>query len=169
MKNFNLQNKKVLLMGLGVLGGGVATARFLALGGAEVTVTDFKTEEFLADSLEKLKDLNIRYVLGRHEEKDFLETDILVINPDVSADNKFVQLAREAGKRIENELTLFYEFAPCKVTVGITGTRGKTTTTNWIGSILKSAGKNVRVLGNDPEKPFLAEIYKCTEDTIAII
>lgn len=156
-------------MGLGVLGGGVATARALVERGAELTVTDLKDTEYLKDSLEKLRGLDIRFVLGGHKENDFLETEILVINPDVPANNHFVEIARATGKQIENELTLFYKFAPCKNIVGITGTRGKTTTTNWIGHILKFAGKKEQVLGNDPEKPFLSEISKCTEDTIAVI
>lgn len=164
-----LKGKKVLLMGLGILGGGVATARFLVEKGADLTVTDMKSEEFLKPSLEKLKDLNIKFVLGRHDEKDFLETDILVINPDVPANNPLVNKAREAGKKIENELTLFYAFSPCKTIVGVTGTRGKTTTTNWLGHILKTSGRDARVVGNDPEKPFLSEINNCTGDTIAVI
>jgi len=167
----DLKDKKVLLMGLGILGGGVATARFLALKGAKVTVTDMKTKEFLKPSLEKLSDFGdkIEYILSEHREKDFLETDLLVINPDVPADNKFVDIARKAGKQIENELTIFYKFMLCEKTVAITGTRGKTTVTNWIGYILKNAGKDARVLGNDPDKPFLSEINYCTEDTIAVI
>lgn len=165
----DLKDKKVLLMGLGILGGGVATARFLVGNGAKLTVTDLKDEEFLKSSLEKLKDLDIKYVLGKHEEKDFLETDLLVVNPDVPAKNSFVEIVRQAGKPIENELTLFYKFAPSKTIIGITGTRGKTTTTNWIGHILNSAGKRARVLGNDPEKPFLGEIKELDGDTIAVV
>lgn len=170
MDKFELKGKKVLLMGLGILGGGIATARFLVEKGASLIVTDMKTEEFLKPSLEKLKDLpNIKFVLGEHREEDFLNNEIIVINPDVPSDNKFVNLAREAGNKIENELTLFFKFAPSKIKIGITGTRGKTTTTNWIGHILKHSGRNTRVLGNDPEKPFLSEIYNCKEDTIAVI
>lgn len=167
----NLKDKKVLLMGLGILGGGVATARFLVDRGARLTVTDMKSAEYLSISLEKLADLKdkINFVLGEHREADFLNTDILVINPDVPADNKFVQIAREAGKPIENELTLFYKFNSCKTTVGITGTRGKTTTTNWIAHILNSAGERARVVGNDPEKPFLSEIANCDKETIAVV
>lgn len=167
----DIKNKKVLLVGLGILGGGVATLRFLVEKGAELTVTDMKSEKELEPSLVKLDDLKgkIKFVLGEHREEDFLNNEIIVINPDVPSENKFVQLAREAGKQIENELTLFYKFAKVGTTVGVTGTRGKTTTTNWIGEILKSAGKEVRIVGNDPEKPFLSEIYNCSEETIAVI
>ena len=156
-------------MGLGLLCGGVATARWLAEQGAILTVTDMRDEEYLINSIEKLKDLNINFVLGKHDEKDFLENDIIVINPDVPANNSFVELARKAGKQIENELTLFFKYAKYKTVVGITGTRGKTTTTNWIGFILKEARADVRVLGNDPEKPFLSEINNCTLDTVVVM
>src|SRR3989344_8771125 len=128
----DMRDKRVLLMGLGLLGGGVRTAKWLLEQGASLTVTDMKDEEALRPSLEKLKEYRdkIKYVLGRHEEQDFLDNEIIVINPDVPASNKFVELARQAGKQIENELTLFYAFSPSKNIVAITGTRGKTTTTN---------------------------------------
>lgn len=162
-------------MGLGILGGGVATAKWLLRQGAVLTITDMKEKEALAPSLLKIEEFaketksQIKYVLGGHEAQDFLDNEIIVINPDVPVDNPFVNAAREAGKQIENELTLFYKFAKFKTSIGVTGTRGKTTTTNWIGHIIKSAGMNVRILGNDPEKPFLSEIENCDESTIAVI
>lgn len=166
-----IKDKKVLLMGLGILGGGVATARWLVNNGAVLTITDMKGEEHLEPSLKKLEDLKdkIRFVLGKHEEKDFLESDIVVVNPDVSALNPLVVLAKEYGKQIENELTLFYKYSKNKTIVGITGTRGKTTTTNWINHILNFAGLRSLVLGNDPDKPLLSQIDLCDEKTIAVI
>lgn len=166
-----LKGKKVLQMGLGILGGGVATARFLIAEGAELTVTDLKSTEYLKSSLEKLEDLKdkITFVLGEHREQDFLANEIVVINPDVSADNKFVKLARENGKQIENELTLFYKFCKSKNTVAVTGTRGKTTTVNWTYHLLKSYNSNTVLLGNSPEKPFLGEISNVDEDTWVVM
>lgn len=146
----NLKNKKILLQGLGILGGGVATAKWLVEQGAVLTVTDMKDEVHLRSSLDALKDLKIKFVLGRHEEKDFLENEIIVVNPDVPTDNKFVKLAKENGKQIENELSLFYKFCKSKNTVGITGTRGKTTTVNWTAHLLGS-----KIIGNSVESPFL--------------
>ena len=167
-----LKNKKVLLMGLGILGGGVATARFLVEKGADLTVTDMKSEEHLKLSLDKLEDLKskIKFVLGEHREKDFLQNDIIVVNPGVPiVDNKFLGLSKNNGKQIENELTLFYNFCPSKKIVAVTGTRGKTTTVNWIAHLLKSRNSDTLVIGNSPEKPFLQEIKKCKEDTDIII
>ena len=107
-------------MGLGILGGGVATAKWLLRQGAVLTITDMKEKEALAPSLLKIEEFaketksQIKYVLGGHEAQDFLDNEIIVINPDVPVDNPFVNAAREAGKQIENELTLFYKFAKFK-------------------------------------------------------
>ena len=78
-------------------------------------------------------------------------------------------LSKNNGKQIENELTLFYNFCPSKKIVAVTGTRGKTTTVNWIAHLLKSRNSDTLVIGNSPEKPFLQEIKKCKEDTDIII
>lgn len=149
----DLKGKKVLLMGLGILGGGVATARFLAERGALLTVTDMKTPEFLEPSLAKLRDLpDIKFVLGEHREQDFLENEIIVVNPDVPIDNPFIRLAKDNGKIIENELSLFFKNCQSRQIVGITGTRGKTTTVNWTAHLL-----GAEVVGNSPENPFLGK------------
>lgn len=155
----NLKGKKVLQMGLGILGGGVATARWLVAQGTDLTVTDMKDEAYLAPSLEKLKDLQIKYVLGRHDEKDFLENEIIVVNPDVPTDNPLVKLAKEHGKQIENELSLFFRYCKSKNIVGITGTRGKTTTTNWTAHLLNS-----KIIGNSSVNPFLGNELNSEED-----
>ena len=166
-----LENKKVLLMGLGILGGGVATARFLVEKGAILTITDMKDEVALKTSLEALKDLEgkIKYVLDGHKEEDFIENEIIVINPDVSIRNKFVELAREKGKQIENELTLFYKFCKSRKIVAITGTRGKTTTTNWTFHLLKSFYPNTILAGNSTENTFLGSLSKIDEDSLVVL
>lgn len=167
-----LKGKKVLQMGLGTLGGGVATTKWLLEQGAVLTVTDLNTPEYLQSSLEKLDEFrdHIKFVLGRHEENDFLENDIIVVNPGVPVlGNKFLELSKGSGKQIENELTLFYKFCPTRKIVAVTGTRGKTTTVNWIAHLLKSANPDTLIIGNSPEKPFLQEIKKCSESTNVVL
>ncbi len=79
-----LANKKILVVGLARTG--AAVARFLAGRGAQVTVTDMKDEAALAPFLEKLAGLPINYELGRHDEKSFLEADLIVVSPGVPLD-----------------------------------------------------------------------------------
>ena len=140
------------MLGLGLLGGGIATTNWLAKLGAKVTVTDLKTEQQLASSIKRIKG-DVRFHLGGHTEEDINHNDIIVINPDISYKNRYVKLARELGKLVENEATLFYRFARHPI-IGVTGTRGKTTTTNWIKTLLDARYTAV-VAGNSPSHPLL--------------
>ncbi|KKR73906.1 MAG: UDP-N-acetylmuramoylalanine-D-glutamate ligase, partial [Candidatus Nomurabacteria bacterium GW2011_GWA1_40_8] len=74
MKNYKefFKDKKITVMGLGLLGRGIGDAIFLAQCGAKLTITDLKTKEQLKESLKKLaKFKNIEYVLGEHRLEDF--------------------------------------------------------------------------------------------------
>src|SRR6185369_4734201 len=72
---------KVTVMGLGLNGGGLASTLHFARRGAEVTVTDLRTEDILKPTMDELAGYPIRYVLGKHEEADFRGADIVVKNP----------------------------------------------------------------------------------------
>ncbi len=139
------KGKKVLVFGLGLLGGGVATTNWLLKHGAKVTITDLKNKKQLAPSLKKIKG-RVALKLGGHSEKDIRENEIIVLNPDVSPKNPLVKLARKLGKQIENEATIFYKLCP-KPIVAVTGTRGKTTTANWLAHFLNARYKTI-VSGN---------------------
>ncbi len=135
-------------MGLGTHGGGVGAARYLAKKGAQVRVTDLKTASQLAPSLEKLTSFSISFTLGEHRPEDFLEAQVVVRNPDVPQDSPFLKIAKKHGAKIEMESSIFFEELPSSKTIGITGTKGKTTTTLLIYQMLKEAGKRVVVGGN---------------------
>ncbi|MDR2054165.1 MAG: UDP-N-acetylmuramoyl-L-alanine--D-glutamate ligase, partial [Treponema sp.] len=84
----NFSGMKVVIMGLGLHGGGLESARYLAKRGAVLTVTDLRDEKTLSPSIEKLEAGNnyrIRYVLGRHEEADFRNADMVIKNPGVAS------------------------------------------------------------------------------------
>ena len=123
----SFKDKKVLVFGLGILGGGVSVTNWLLKQGAQVTVTDLKTEAELSESLKKLIG-PVTLKLGGHTKEIIDDTNIVVLNPDVSINNEFVKYAFEKGKEVTNEAIIFFhEFG--KPIIGITGTRGKTTTT----------------------------------------
>ena len=139
---------RALVMGLGVHGGGAGVARFLAERGARVTVTDLQPAERLQASIAGLRDFEIQWVLGEHREHDFRTADFVVRNPGVPANNRFLAVAREHGVPVYMEMTLFLMECPPDRVVGITGTKGKTTTTTLIGEILKADRQDVVVAGN---------------------
>src|SRR3989344_5713194 len=93
----NYKNKRVLIFGLGLLGGGVATANWFLKQGAKVTVTDLKTKEELAASLKKLKG-NVELSLGGHKLADIKAADIVVLNPGVPIKEPLIQKVLRLSK-----------------------------------------------------------------------
>jgi UDP-N-acetylmuramoylalanine--D-glutamate ligase len=149
MKIEDLKGKKITIMGLGTLGGGIGTVRFLHAAGAKLTVTDLKSKEELKTSLEKISNLkNIEYVLGKHRPEDFMETDMVIKNPAAPWDNKYIKLALEKKIPVEVDSSLFFKLCKNPI-IGITGTKGKTTTASLLYNIFKEAGKNPIKIGVD--------------------
>lgn len=145
---YRLSGCRAVVMGLGLHGGGVGVAQYLAAQGAVVTVTDLRDEATLQPSLAELEGLPLRYVLGRHEDQDFRNADLVLRNPAVPLDSPFLALAREAGARIEMESSLFVNACPSAFIAGISGTKGKTTTTVLLSDMLAAAGHHVVTAGN---------------------
>jgi UDP-N-acetylmuramoylalanine--D-glutamate ligase len=143
----NLRGKRALVMGLGVHGGGLGVARFLVDQGADVTVTDMRGPDLLKPSLDALAGLPISYVLGEHREADFRSADLVIRNPGVPRESPYIQIARAAGAAIEMEMTLFFRLCPGPI-LGITGTKGKTTTTLLAGAMLREQYPDTVVAGN---------------------
>ncbi len=167
--SMELAGKRVLVMGLGRFGGGVGVARWLAGQGARVTVTDTAKAEDLAESVQKLQGLEITFKLGGHDAADFTATDLLVINPAVDkAQSEFVRAAIENGIPYTTEMNLFLE--RCRgITVGITGSVGKSTTTALIHEALK-AGTGVKVfLGGNIGRSLLLDLPAISEKDLVIL
>jgi UDP-N-acetylmuramoylalanine--D-glutamate ligase len=163
-----LAGRRVLVMGLGLLGGGAAAAKYaVEQGAAEVTVTDLRTEDVLAPSIENLAGLPIRSVLGRHDTADFERAEVVVRNPGVRRTSPYLAAARAAGARIEMEIAWFFRACRGK-TIGITGTRGKGTTTMLLYDILTAAGRKP-LLGGNMGIETLSLLPKITPETYVVL
>lgn len=134
-------------MGLGVHGGGLGVTRFLVEQGADVTVTDMRNAEQLASTLAQLAGLPVRYVLGEHRDEDFRRAELVVRNPGVPCESRYLQIARKCGAAVEMEMTLFFRLCPGPI-IGISGTKGKTTTTLLTGAMLTEQFPDTVVAGN---------------------
>ena len=137
MDRMYFQDKRVVIMGLGRFGGGLDSALFMAKSGARVLVTDLAEKADLEDALSDLKDFDIEYRLGGHCEDDFSSADILIVNPAVPPDNRFVKIARKAGGMVTSQVELFFQLCPARL-IGITGANGKSTTTSLTAHLLNS-------------------------------
>jgi UDP-N-acetylmuramoylalanine--D-glutamate ligase len=153
------KNKKITVMGLGLLGRGLGDVRFLAECGAELIVTDLKKEKELRPTLEILKrdfiELGItdafdkiKFVFGEHRLEDFKDRDMIIKAAGVPIDSPYVAEAKKHGIPVEMDESLFAKLAPPITLVGITGTRGKTTTTALVFEIAQSAKEKGILKGN---------------------
>ena len=154
------QGMKTLIMGLGLHGGGLESARYLARQGAELTITDTRDEKTLTPAIKELENspgvraASIRYVLGRHEGADFENADLVIKNPAVLPDSSFLLMAR----RVETDISLFLAASPARLTA-VTGSKGKSSTASvihWVLSKHSSLGGNrrkVRLGGNITVSP----------------
>lgn len=138
----SLQGKRVTVMGLGTLGGGVGTVSWLLGQGAIVTMTDLKSETDLRSSLGALAKIghdikNVTGVFGEHREQDFVNTDLVVRSAAVRRDSPYLTFALSCGVPVEMDSSLFFLNCPTNDIIGVTGSKGKTTTARAIESVLR--------------------------------
>jgi UDP-N-acetylmuramoylalanine--D-glutamate ligase len=165
----NYKNKKVLILGLGLLGRGIRDTIFFAQQGAKVTVTDLKTKDQLAPALKLLKKYsNIKYVLGRHRFEDLDKADLIIRNADVPIYSEYLQYALKKKLNVDMDESLFAQYCPCPI-IGITGTRGKTTTTTLIAEVLKLTDRRVFLAGNIMDTATLPLITKVKKTDLVVL
>lgn len=141
----DLKNKNVLIVGLGK--SGVAAAKFAAKRGAHVMVADLRPKSEFAEELKSLDGITMSVEFGNHGEKLFAEADLVVASPGVPVDAPGIAEAVGRGIPVVSEM----ELALCEIStpiIAVTGTNGKTTTTELIGHLLESCGISRCVAGN---------------------
>lgn len=162
--------EKVLILGLGSYpqGTGVQSALYFAKKGADVLVTDGKPADKLGTNVKTLKRFkNVRFHLGGEKIKDIAWADVIVRNPGVLRNSPMYSEAVRLGKPLINDITVFLDKTPC-LSVGVTGTRGKSTTTAWIHDMLERSGKKAFLGGNITVSP-LTFMHKAKAGSVAVI
>ncbi|MCD6319704.1 MAG: UDP-N-acetylmuramoyl-L-alanine--D-glutamate ligase [Candidatus Desulfofervidaceae bacterium] len=140
-----IKNKHFVVVGLGKTG--ASLTRFLLERGGRVTISDSASLERIKPQLETLKGFDFQLETGGHREETFLKADYIIVSPGVPLNLPIFQSVRNRGIPILGELDLVGPFLSAPI-IAITGTNGKTTTTNLIGKILAAHGKKVWVGGN---------------------
>lgn len=125
---------------LGAARQGTALAGYLARQGAEVTLSDLRSEAELQPARQALEDTPVRWVLGEHPLALLDGADLLCPSGGVPLDIPIVQHARQLGIPLANDTQVFLQAVPCRV-IGITGSAGKTTTTTLVGRMARAASQ----------------------------
>jgi len=141
---FRLQDKAVLVIGLGL--SGAAAARLLVSRGAHVTAMDNSDTPALRREAEELRGLGVRVELDLRLPPAG-HFDLAVVSPGVPLDSALVKDLRQREVPVIGELELGWQQAVC-LNVSVTGTNGKTTTTELIEHVLTHCHKRTLAAGN---------------------
>ncbi|MDX6519148.1 MAG: UDP-N-acetylmuramoylalanine--D-glutamate ligase [Gaiellaceae bacterium] len=129
---------------LGLARSGQAAARALAGRGVGVLAVDRNEQLDVGDLGEAGVEIRLREV----GEEALDDVELVVKSPGVPAQALLVRAARARGIPIWSEVELGYRLLRPRPFIGVTGTKGKTTTTELIGAMLAAAGRPVEVTGN---------------------
>lgn len=147
---------------------GVAVAKLLDDLGAQVLVTDPKSGDELQADIDALKEREIDFVLGGHDQRCIEKADLIVLSPGVPLDIPILQEARAAGIPITGELEVATSLCAAPI-VAITGTKGKSTTTILTAELLKHGNfRRVCTAGNIGV-PLSSEVQTLTTADLVVI
>ncbi len=141
----DVNGKQVVVLGLGI--SGMEASKLLQTRGARVTVRDnAAANATVNERAEALRRLGISVELGEAiQARD--RFDFCVLSPGINPDAPLVKKLRQAGLPIYGELEVAYRFCQCPI-VAITGTNGKTTTTELVDAVLAAGGRRTKASGN---------------------
>jgi len=162
----NWTGTRVLI--LGAARQGLALARWLALHGARVTLSDIRSEDELQAARESLAEYGINWVLGGHPLELLDSSDVLCLSGGIPLTLPIVAEAIRRGILLSNDSQIFMEVVPCK-TIGITGSAGKTTTTTLVGRMAKNAYGDKAYIGGNIGDPLINHVDNMQSDDVAIL
>lgn len=166
MKQVDFSNKKVAIIGLSVEG--IATLNFMITAAAKVTVYDQREKESLPQNVaDILKKHNIKGSFGKGYLNSLNHQDVIIRTPGMPLRNESLYNAKIQGAEVTSQTKLFFELAPCPI-IGVTGTKGKGTTSTLIYKMLKKAGKKTYLGGNIGTAP-LSFFNKLTHDSVVVL
>lgn len=150
MSHESYRGKTVLVVG--AARSGIASARFLLDSGAQVILTDSKSNDALKDQIAPLSEAAggsdlLTFELGGHRKESFREADMVVVSPGVPLSIPEFEISRKAGVPIIGEIELAWRHLRGRV-IGITGSNGKTTTTTLVAQLLIGGGLKGHAAGN---------------------
>lgn len=158
-----LENKKIVILGFGMEG--ESSYRFLRKHFPEkqLFIAD-KNTNLLDNKQELIEDPYLEVSVGDNYLNAIEEYDLILKAPGISL--KDIDISKFENK-ITSQLELFLEYIKV-FSIGITGTKGKSTTSSLMYKVLIDQGKDAYLLGNIGE-PIFNDIEQFTKESIAVI
>ncbi len=158
-------NRTVVVVGLAR--SGVAAVQVLARHGCTVRATDRREGPAVRSEVAQCEAAGATVTLGSHPESLLEGAELVVVSPGVPFDAAFLDTARSRGLEVVSEIEVAAVICPAPI-VAITGTNGKTTTTELTGHLFRSAGVPAIVAGN-VGRAFSAEVEHARADGVAVL
>lgn len=146
----DLREKRVTLVGMGRTS--LALAKLLLRERARPFVTERDDTPRLDPLRAELDRIGVPYECGGHSERAFMNADMIVPSPGVSPALPPILAARDRGTMVTGEMEVAFAFCRSCI-LAVTGTNGKTTTTELLQAILRACGHGVVLAGNN-DTPF---------------
>ncbi|KKU80650.1 MAG: UDP-N-acetylmuramoylalanine-D-glutamate ligase [Candidatus Gottesmanbacteria bacterium GW2011_GWA1_47_8] len=156
------KNKKVAIVGLSVEG--LDSVDFFRSEDAIVTCCDRRMKEELGDTYTQLAKQDVTFHLGDEHLSNLSEFDIVVRTPGILLDTQ--ELGRYKGI-LTSQTKLFFDLCRPSI-IGVTGTKGKGTTSSLIAEMLRKSGKKV-FLGGNVGTPLLSKVREMTDKDIVVL
>jgi len=142
----DVSGKKVTVVGLGQTA--LSVVRLLLRKGACPFVTDSATHSKLAPYCTELDELGVSYETGGHSSEAFEDAAVVIPSPGVSPALEPIASARARGSAVVGEMEFAFGYCPSRL-LAVTGTNGKTTTTELLRSLVAACGHRVVLAGNN--------------------
>lgn len=142
----DVTNKKVVVVGMGRTS--MALVRLLLREGALPVVTDLSNASALQPYKERLEEWGVPYECGGHSDDVFSGSAIVIPSPGVAPGIEAIRHACEAGAELIGEMEFAFGYCRSKV-IAVTGTNGKTTTTELLRHLIEACGNSVVLAGNN--------------------
>lgn len=160
----DFKNKKVAILGLGVEG--VSSIKFLADKGCEIYALDSK-EDLDKEFVTVAKETGAQLILGKNYLDHLSDYNYIIRSPGFNRRHENLLDAEKKGVIVTSLTKIFFDLCPCPI-IGVTGTKGKGTTSSLIYQMLKTAGRDAYLGGNIGTPP-LDFLDKLKEQSIVVL
>ena len=162
----DFKDKQIAVLGAGIEG--ISTAKYLVKHGAKVEIFDSRSEsDFQKRDFSSLQKGGVAIHFESRNSLPAKKFDCIFRSPSVHPDLKVIKESKENGVFISSQIKLFFDLCPGTI-IGVTGTKGKGTTSSLIYEILKKDGRKVFLGGNigNPPLDFIDEV---TKDSLVVL
>ena len=163
-----LRDKRVTIVGLGKGRTSAGLARFLADAGARVTISDAASREERQEGVTRLRDTPVEFVFGpSSDDMALADPDLVFVIPGIRPRSATILRALQRDIPVLTEIGLFFRLCPAPI-VGVTGTKGKTTTTTMLERILARGPRRV-VTGGNIGRSIIQELDTLTKNDVVLL